>query len=82
MTWGTMKVMTIRIAEEASGDNVPVVVLGLALSLEAVYTVHVLCLVVSPVDEEGVGTQPLEGVEGEGDLRDQDPLSTKSPLKR
>ncbi|PSN68503.1 hypothetical protein BS50DRAFT_367370 [Corynespora cassiicola Philippines] len=43
-------------------------VLGPALALEAVHPVHVVCLVVSTVEEEAVRVQPLVGVEEKGDF--------------
>ena len=46
----------------------PLVVLGLALALEAVDSVHVVCLVVSTVQEELVRSQPLVSVEEQSNL--------------
>lgn len=46
----------------------PLVVLGLALALEAVDPVHVICLVVSTVQEELVRSQPLVSVEEQSNL--------------
>ena len=53
------------LGEELEG---PLVVLCLALALEAVHLVHVVRLVVAAVEEEGAGAQPLVGVEEERDL--------------
>lgn len=44
------------------------VVLGLALTLEAVHSVHVIGLVVSAVEVHGVGSEPLVSVEQESNL--------------
>ena len=55
---------------EALGEELegPLVVLGLALALEAVDAVHVVRLVVAAVQEEGARPQPLVRVEQQGDL--------------
>lgn len=41
----------------------PLVVLCLAFTLESIYSVHVVCLVVASVQEETVGSQPFVGVQ-------------------
>lgn len=38
-------------------------VLGLALPLEAIHPVHIVCFMVASVEEEGIGVQPLVGVQ-------------------
>lgn len=48
--------------------ELPLVVLGLALSFETVDTVHIIRLVVTTVEEEAVRTQPLVGVEQQSNL--------------
>lgn len=47
---------------------VPFVVFGLALSLESVDLVHVVCLMVASVQEHAMGTKPLIGIQEEGDF--------------
>ncbi len=49
-------------------SHVPLAVLGLALALEAIHSVHVICLVVATVDKEGVWSQPLVRVKKQRDL--------------
>jgi len=46
----------------------PLVVFVLALSLKSVHPVHVICLVVTTVDKEVVGTEPFVCVKKEGNL--------------
>lgn len=46
----------------------PLVVLGLALAFETINLVHIVCLVVSTVEENPVGTKHLVGVEDQGDF--------------
>lgn len=65
-----LKILCARLsAYFASQDSVmtgrclPLIVLGFALAFEAVYLVHIICLVVSSVQEEVLGPQPLVGVE-------------------
>jgi hypothetical protein len=45
-----------RIGARVQNPNLPLVVLGFAFSLKAVDLVHVICLVISSVQEEVVGS--------------------------
>lgn len=49
-------------------QNLPLVILGLALALETVHTVHVIRFVVTTVQEELVRSQPLVSIEEQSDL--------------
>lgn len=44
------------------------VVLGLAFTLKAIHSVHVVCLVIAAVQEHGFRVQPLVSVQQEGDF--------------
>lgn len=46
----------------------PLVVLGFAFSFKSVHSVHVIGLMVSSVQEESIGTQPLVRIEEQGNF--------------
>jgi len=50
------------------GFNSPLVVFVLAFAFKAVSLVHIICLMVAPVDEEAVGPHPLVRIEQQSDL--------------
>lgn len=43
-------------------------VFGAAFALETVHAVHIVGLVVTAVQEEGIGIQPLVCIQGQGDF--------------
>lgn len=51
-----------------NGKPLPFIILGLDFTLETVDLVHVVRLVVATVQEEAVGSQPLVGVQKQGNF--------------
>jgi hypothetical protein len=52
----------------SSSLNLPFVVLGFALALETIHTVHVVGLVIASVQKEAMRSQPLVGIEQQSNL--------------